>query len=66
VSSRHSRSSTPSAAPITVVRGFASPQASGRLGHSSIAITADLYQHVAADMDTDAAERAARALRGPA
>ena len=38
--------------------------ASGRLGHNSIAITGDLYQHVARDMDADAAERAARALRG--
>ena len=37
--------------------------ASGRLGHGSIGITADLYQHVAADMDTDAAERAAGLLR---
>jgi integrase len=37
--------------------------ASGRLGHSGIGITADLYQHVATDMDIDAAERAAQALR---
>jgi integrase len=36
--------------------------ASGRLGHSSIGITADLYQHIAPDMDADAAERAAAAL----
>ena len=38
--------------------------ASGRLGHSSIGITGDLYQHVARDMDVGATERAARALRG--
>ncbi|MGI9145294.1 MAG: site-specific integrase [Chloroflexota bacterium] len=38
--------------------------ASGRLGHGSIAMTADLYQHVAQDMDADAADRAQRALRG--
>jgi integrase len=37
--------------------------ASGRLGHSGIGITADLYQHVALDMDADAAERAASAMR---
>jgi integrase len=29
--------------------------ASGRLGHGSVAITADLYQHWAAEMDIDAA-----------
>jgi integrase len=38
--------------------------ASGRLGHSGITITGDLYQHVASDMDRDAAERAAQAFRG--
>jgi integrase len=37
--------------------------ASGRLGHSSVGITADLYQHVATDMDVDAAERVANAMR---
>ena len=36
--------------------------ASGRLGHGSVAITADLYQHWAADMDQDAAERTASAM----
>jgi integrase len=36
--------------------------ASGRLGHGSVAITADLYQHWAADMDHDAAERTASAM----
>jgi integrase len=36
--------------------------ASARLGHSGITITGDLYQHVANDMDQDAAERAAAAL----
>jgi integrase len=36
--------------------------ASGRLGHGSVAITADLYQHWAADMDIDAAERAASGM----
>jgi integrase len=38
--------------------------ASGRLGHGSIGITADLYQHLAQDLDADAAARAQRALRG--
>jgi len=38
--------------------------ASSRLGHGSIAITADLYQHLAQDMDLDAAQRAQQALRG--
>lgn len=37
--------------------------ASGRLGHSGIGITANLYQHVGADMDVDASDRAARAMR---
>jgi hypothetical protein len=37
--------------------------ASDRLGHSGIGITADLYQHVASDMDADTAERAALAMR---
>jgi integrase len=37
--------------------------ASGRLGHSGITVTGDLYQHIASDMDVDAAERAARVLR---
>jgi integrase len=36
--------------------------ASQRLGHSSVGITADLYQHVVADLDTDASERVARVL----
>ena len=39
--------------------------ASDRLGHSAIGITADLYQHVAADMDVEATERAASVMRGP-
>jgi integrase len=38
--------------------------ASARLGHSGITITGDLYQHVASDMDQEAAERAAAALAG--
>jgi integrase len=38
--------------------------ASGRLGHGSIGITADLYQHLAQDLDADAAARAQRVLRG--
>lgn len=36
--------------------------ASARLGHSGISITGDLYQHVAGDMDMDAASRAAAIL----
>ena len=36
--------------------------ASRRLGHSSIGVTGDLYQHWAQDMDVDAAERAAEAM----
>lgn len=38
--------------------------ASARLGHSGIGITADLYQHVASDIDADAAERVATTLQG--
>jgi integrase len=37
--------------------------ASARLGHSTIRVTADLYQHVDAALDTDAAERLGRALQ---
>ena len=37
--------------------------ASSRLGHSGITITGDLYQHVASEMDQEAAERAAQVLR---
>ena len=36
--------------------------ASGRPGHSSIGVTADLYQHVASDMNAEAAEGAAAAM----
>ena len=35
-----------------------------RLGHSSIAITLDLYTHVAPSMRTDAAERVAGLIFG--
>ena len=37
--------------------------ASGRLGHSSIGIRANLYQHLSSDMDAEAAERVAAAMR---
>ena len=37
--------------------------ASGRLGHGSIGITANLYQHLSSDMDAEAAERVAAAMR---
>lgn len=37
--------------------------ASRRLGHSTIRVTADLYQHVDAALDTDAAERLGKALQ---
>jgi integrase len=39
---------------------------SGRPGHSRLSITADLYQQWPRDLDSDAAQRAARALRGHA
>ena len=42
--------------PITVV--------SKRLGHSSIAITGDVYSHVNAEMASDAAERGAAMVFG--
>ncbi len=35
---------------------------SQRLGHSTIAVTADIYSHVTPDMDLDAAERVARTM----
>ena len=37
---------------------------SGRLGHSSIAITGDLYQHVTETIQQDAADKAGAALLG--
>jgi integrase len=37
---------------------------SARLGHSTIAITADLYTHAVQDLDEDAAELVQRVLRG--
>ena len=40
--------------------------ASGRLGHSSIGITANLYQHLSSDMDAEAAERVAAAMSNTA
>jgi integrase len=46
--------------------GVALKTASARLGHSGIAITADLYQHVAGDLDADAAQRVADVLRDKA
>ena len=42
--------------------GVALKTASARLGHSGIAITADLYQHVAGDLDADAAQKVADVL----
>ena len=49
-------------ATLTLRAGVPLKVASGRLGHGSVAITADLYQHWAADMDQDAAERTASAM----
>jgi integrase len=37
---------------------------SARLGHSSIAITADTYSHVTADLQLDAAQRLERVMQG--
>lgn len=37
---------------------------SKRLGHSNVAITADLYTHVTEEMDQDAADRVARLIYG--
>lgn len=42
--------------------GVALKTASARLGHSGIAFTADLYQHVAGDLDALAAQRVAEVL----
>jgi integrase len=38
--------------------------ASGRLGHSDVTLTANLYQHIDKDLDRQAAEVADRVLRG--
>ena len=39
---------------------------SDRLGHSQIAVTADLYSHVSPGLGRAAADRIAAALRAPA
>jgi integrase len=43
-------------ATFLLVSGVDLKVASARLGHSSISITADLYQHVASKLDRDAAD----------
>jgi integrase len=53
-----------SAATLLLGEGVPLKVVSERLGHSSIAVTGDLYQHVTEHMQTDAAERAGQALLG--
>jgi integrase len=53
-----------SAATLLLEEGVPLKVVSERLGHSSIAITGDLYQHVTEHMQTDAAEKLGRALLG--
>ena len=38
---------------------------SRRLGHSSVAITANVYQHITDELDRDAGERTAAVQLGP-
>ncbi|MFN2486440.1 MAG: tyrosine-type recombinase/integrase, partial [Acidimicrobiia bacterium] len=49
-------------ATLALQQGVPLKVVSERLGHSSIAITADTYQHVTEGMDRDAAERVAQVL----
>lgn len=49
-------------ATLALQQGVALKVVSERLGHSSIAITADTYQHVTEGMDREAAEMVARVL----
>jgi integrase len=51
-----------SAATLLLEQGVPLKVVSERLGHSSIAITGDLYQHVSEHMQEDAAARAGKAL----
>ncbi|MGI8680918.1 MAG: tyrosine-type recombinase/integrase [Mycobacteriales bacterium] len=51
-----------SAATLWVASGTHLRVVSESLGHSSVAITGDVYAHVGAEMQRDAADRAALAL----
>jgi integrase len=53
-----------SAATLLLEEGVPLKVVSERLGHSSIAITGDLYQHVTEHMQAEAAAKAGRALLG--
>jgi integrase len=53
-----------SAATLLLEEGVPLKVVSERLGHSSIAITADTYQHVTETMQGEAAAKAGRALLG--
>jgi integrase len=52
------------AATLLLTEGVPLKIVSERLGHSSVAITADLYQHVTEHMQADAAQRLGAALLG--
>ncbi len=52
------------AATLMLEAGVDTKIASARLGHSTTAITQDLYQHWIPSLDDQAAERMQRALRG--
>jgi integrase len=54
------------AATLLLDQGVPLKVVSERLGHSSVSITADLYQHVLEHMQTDAAEKAGAVLFGDA
>jgi len=47
---------------LALQQGIPLKVVSERLGHSSITITADTYQHVTEGMDRDAADRVAEVL----
>ncbi|MGZ5384987.1 MAG: tyrosine-type recombinase/integrase [Acidimicrobiia bacterium] len=49
-------------ASLALQQGVPLKVVSERLGHSSISITADTYQHVTEGMDRDAADRVAQVL----
>jgi integrase len=52
-------------ATLMLAAGVHPKVAAARLGHSAVGITLDLYTHSVAGLDSDAAERIQRAVRGP-
>ena len=53
------------AATVLLAQGVPLKVVSERLGHSSVSITADVYQHVSEHMQDEAATKAGAAMLGP-